>query len=185
MFTRSNSSLGAPGSVVVASLEGSRPLLVEVQALVAPTHFANPQRVAQGVDVRRLAVVIAVLEKRAGLSLAGADVFVNVAGGIKLEEPAADLGLALALASSFRDAPLPPDLVAVGEVGLGGELRPVPQMDRRLEEAMRLGFRSALIPKRQASSTKPEIGLVAAESLREAIALALDAKPSPQHPRRG
>jgi len=153
-----------PGSAVVASLEGSRPLLVEVQALVAPTHFANPQRVAQGVDVRRLAVVIAVLEKRAGLSLAGADVFVNVAGGIKLEEPAADLGLALALASSFRDAPLPPDLVAV---------------------AMRLGFRSALIPKRQASSTKPEIGLVAAESLREAIALALDAKPSPQHPRRG
>jgi len=174
-----------PGSAVVASLEGSRPLLVEVQALVAPTHFANPQRVAQGVDVRRLAVVIAVLEKRAGLSLAGADVFVNVAGGIKLEEPAADLGLALALASSFRDAPLPPDLVAVGEVGLGGELRPVPQMDRRLEEAMRLGFRSALIPKRQASSTKPEIGLVAAESLREAIVLALDAKPSPQHPRRG
>ncbi|TMQ56839.1 MAG: DNA repair protein RadA, partial [Candidatus Eisenbacteria bacterium] len=85
-----------PGSAVVASLEGSRPLLVEVQALVAPTHFANPQRVAQGVDVRRLAVVIAVLEKRAGLSLAGADVFVNVAGGIKLEEPAADLGLALA-----------------------------------------------------------------------------------------
>ena len=174
-----------PGSAVVASLEGSRPLLVEVQALVAPTHFANPQRVAQGVDVRRLAVVIAVLEKRAGLSLAGADVFVNVAGGIKLEEPAADLGLAMALASSFRDAPLPPDLVAVGEVGLGGELRPVPQMDRRLEEAMRLGFRSALIPKRQASSTKPEIGLVAAESLREAIVLALDAKPSPQHPRRG
>src|SRR5438046_1585157 len=89
-----------PGSAVVASLEGSRPLLVEVQALVAPTHFANPQRVAQGVDVRRLAVVIAVLEKRAGLSLAGADVFVNVAGGIELEEPAADLGLALALASS-------------------------------------------------------------------------------------
>src|SRR5206468_2633041 len=105
---------------VVASIEGSRPLLVEVQALVAPTHFANPQRVAQGVDIRRLAVVIAVLEKRAGLSLAGADVFVNVAGGIRLEEPAADLGLALALASSFRDLALPPDLVAIGEVGLGG-----------------------------------------------------------------
>jgi DNA repair protein RadA/Sms len=182
-----------PGSAVVASLEGSRPLLVEVQALVAPTHFANPQRVAQGVDVRRLAVVIAVLEKRAGLSLAGADVFVNVAGGIRLEEPAADLGLALALASSFRDAPLPPDLVAVGEVGLGGELRPVAQMDRRLEEAMRLGFRTALIPKRQApappapdrgaeklgsrrAATKPAIQRLAAESLREAIDLALQAK---------
>ena len=125
--------------------------------------------------MRRLAVVIAVLEKRAGLSLAGADVFVNVAGGIKLEEPAADLGLALALASSFRDAPLPPDLVAVGEVGLGGELRPVPQMDRRLEEAMRLGFGAALIPKRQAPA-KPAIRCLAAESLREAIDLALETK---------
>ncbi len=181
-----------PGSAVVASLEGSRPLLVEVQALVAPTHFANPQRVAQGVDPRRLAVVIAVLEKRAGLSLAGADVFVNVAGGIKLVEPATDLGLALALASSFRDAPLPPDLVAVGEVGLGGELRPVPQMERRLEEALRLGFRSALIPERQAPGSdgrsgatapaapkrKPAIACLAAASLREAIDKTLAASPS-------
>src|SRR5207244_5034123 len=110
--------------------------------------FANPQRVAQGVDVRRLAVVIAVLEKRAGLSLAGADVFVNVAGGIRLEEPAADLGLALALASSFRDAPLAPDLVAFGEVGLGGELRPVHQLERRLEEEVRVGFSYPESPQR-------------------------------------
>jgi DNA repair protein RadA/Sms len=139
-----------PGSAVVAAIEGSRPLLVEVQALVAPTHFANPQRVAQGIDPRRLAVVGAVLEKRAGLSLAGADVFVNVAGGIRLDEPAADLGLALALASSFRDRPLRPDLVAVGEIGLGGELRPVPQLERRLAEARRLGFRAAVVPKRSA-----------------------------------
>src|SRR6267142_6949308 len=152
-----------PGSAVVASIEGTRPLLVELQALVAPTHFANPQRVAQGVDPKRLAVVIAVLEKRARLSLAGTDVFVNVAGGIRLEEPAADLALALALASSFRDRPLPADRVALGEVGLGGELRPVAQMDRRLEEAMRLGFRTAMIPKRQApapparAATKPAI----------------------------
>ncbi len=167
-----------PGSAVVASLEGSRPLLVEVQALVAPTHFANPQRVAQGIDPRRLSVVIAVLEKRAGLSLAGTDVFVNVAGGIRLEEPAADLGLALALASSFRDLPLPPDLVAIGEVGLGGELRPVPQIERRLEEAMRLGFRSAVIPERQTaagkapgakSAAKSAITTLAAATLRDAI----------------
>ncbi len=165
-----------PGSAVVASIEGSRPLLVEVQALVAPTHFANPQRVAQGVDPRRLAVVIAVLEKRSGLSLAGADVFVNVAGGIRLEEPATDLGLALALASSFRDIPLAPDLVAVGEVGLGGELRPVPQIERRLDEAMRLGFRSAVIPERQAPTAggakagkKPLIECFGAATLREAI----------------
>jgi len=139
-----------------------------VQALVAPTHFANPQRVAQGVDIRRLAVVIAVLEKRAGLSLAGADVFVNVAGGIRLQEPAADLGLALALASSFRDVPLPPDLVAIGEVGLGGELRPVAQMERRLEEAMRLGFGSAVIPERQASRSTV-VKTIAASTHRDAI----------------
>jgi DNA repair protein RadA/Sms len=163
------------GSAVVASIEGTRPLLVEVQALAAPTHFANPQRVAQGVDIRRLAVVIAVLEKRAGLSLAGADVFVNVAGGIRLEEPAADLGLALALASSSRDVALPPDLVAIGEVGLGGELRPVPQIERRIEEAMRLGFASAVIPERQAEALagakgkRPAIKAIPVGTLRDAI----------------
>jgi DNA repair protein RadA/Sms len=161
-----------PGSAVVAAIEGSRPLLVEVQALVAPTHFANPQRVCQGIDPRRLAVVIAVLEKRAGLSLAGADVFVNVAGGIRLEEPAADLGLALALASSFRDRPLPADLVAIGEVGLGGELRPVPQLDRRLAEARRLGFRAAVVPRRSAPAG--DAGAIGASSLQEAIARVLD-----------
>ena len=156
-----------PGSAVVASIEGSRPLLSEVQALVAPTHYANPQRVAQGIDPRRLAVVIAVLDKRAGTSLAGADVFVNVAGGIRLEEPAADLGIALARASSFRDRPLPPDLVAVGEVGLGGELRPVPQIERRLAEARRLGFRAAIVPRRSAPAG--EKGVLSAATLAEAI----------------
>ena len=160
-----------PGSAVVASIEGSRPLLSEVQALVAPTHYANPQRVAQGIDPRRLAVVIAVLDKRAGTSLAGADVFVNVAGGIRLEEPAADLGIALALASSFRDRPLPPDLVAIGEVGLGGELRPVPQIERRLAESRRLGFRSAIVPRRSAPAG--EKGVLSAATLAEAIDRAL------------
>jgi DNA repair protein RadA/Sms len=161
-----------PGSAVVASIEGTRPLLVEVQALVAPTHFANPQRVAQGVDPKRLAVVIAVLEKRARLSLAGADVFVNVAGGIRLDEPAADLGLALALASSFRDRPLPPDRVMLGEVGLGGELRPVPQLARRLAEAARLGFRSAVVPKRSLDAADPPpdgIRLLPSSTVAEAI----------------
>ena len=161
-----------PGSAVVASIEGTRPLLVEVQALVAPTHFANPQRVAQGVDPKRLAVVIAVLEKRARLSLAGADVFVNVAGGIRLDEPAADLGLSLALASSFRDRPLPPDRVMIGEVGLGGELRPVPQLSRRLAEAARLGFRSAIVPKRSldaADAPPAGIALLPSATVAEAI----------------
>jgi len=118
-----------------------------------------------------------VLEKRAGLSLAGADVFVNVAGGIRLEEPAADLGLALALASSFRDRPLPPDLVAIGEVGLGGELRPVPQLERRLAEARRLGFRAAVVPKR--SLPEGATGALGAASLHEAIGRVLD----PDHAR--
>ena len=166
----------SPGSVVVGSIEGTRPLLVEVQALVAPTHFANPQRVAQGIDSRRLAVVIAVLQKRAGLSLAGADVFVNVAGGIRLEEPAADLGLALALASSFRDKPVSPDLLAVGEVGLGGELRPVPQLSRRIAEAKRLGFRSAIVPKRAIEdlpASDAAFKVRPAATLAEAIVLAI------------
>ncbi|MBI4363864.1 MAG: DNA repair protein RadA [Candidatus Latescibacteria bacterium] len=171
-----------PGSAVVASMEGTRPLLVEVQALVAPTHFANPQRVAQGVDPRRLAVVIAVLEKRAGLSLAGSDVFVNVAGGIRLEEPAADLGLAVALASSFREIPIPPDRVLIGEVGLGGELRPVPQLARRLQESERLGFGSAVIPKRNDSDAGPAEGRalrierIAAATLGEALESCLGAR---------
>jgi DNA repair protein RadA/Sms len=168
----------APGSVVAAAIEGSRPLLVEVQALVAPTHFANPQRVAQGVDAKRLAVLIAVLEKRARVSLAGSDVFVNVAGGIRLEEPAVDLPLALALASSFCDAAVPPDAIALGEVGLGGELRPVPQLARRLAEAARLGFRSAIVPRSRieepaAKEAAASIALRAAGTLAEAIELAL------------
>jgi DNA repair protein RadA/Sms len=183
-----------PGSAVVASLEGTRPLLVEVQALVAPTHFANPQRVAQGFDAKRLAVLLAVLEKRARLSLAGCDVFVSVAGGIRLEEPAADLGLALALAGSFRDAPLAADMVAIGEVGLAGELRPVPQLARRLAEAGRLGFRTAVVPRSRVeehdaeepaargggakergggAERGPAIALRAAGTLAEAIDLAL------------
>lgn len=168
----------APGSVVVAAMEGTRPLLTEVQALVAPTHFANPQRVAQGIDGKRLAVLLAVLEKRARLSLSGCDVFVSVAGGIRLEEPAADLGVALALASSFRDAPLQADWVAVGEVGLAGELRPVPQLDRRLQEAARLGFKNAVVPRSRVEEpagkdSAPAIALAAASSLAEAIDLAL------------
>jgi len=166
------------GSAVAATIEGSRPLLVEVQALVAPTHFANPQRVTHGIDPRRLAVVIAVLEKRAGISLAGADVFVNVAGGIRLEEPASDLALALALASSFRDRPLASDRVAIGEIGLGGELRPVPQLDRRLGEARRLGFRSAIVPKRSAPESDSG-DVIAVATVAEAVARALGPAQTP------
>ncbi|HWP35687.1 MAG TPA: DNA repair protein RadA, partial [Thermodesulfobacteriota bacterium] len=137
----------APGSAVVASLEGSRPILVELQALVGQAAYGTPRRTAIGVDVTRVALLAAVLEKTTGLSLAALDVFVKVAGGIRLGEPAIDLGLVAALASSARGRPLPPDTVVFGEVGLGGEVRAVAQPEPRLREAARLGFARAVLPR--------------------------------------
>jgi len=136
----------APGSAVVCAIEGSRPVLVEVQALVSPTHFGMPRRTAAGVDYNRLLLLLAVLERRAGLHLAAQDVYVSVAGGVGVDEPAADLGIALAVASSLRDRPVDPRAVLIGEVGLAGEIRSVPQMGKRLAEAARLGFARAVIP---------------------------------------
>ena len=127
-------------------LEGSRPLLVEVQALVAPTGAPSPRRTASGVDPNRLALLVAVLGRRAGIGLAGHDVYANLAGGLTVSEPGLDLPLALALASSLRDRPLVPGTVAIGEVGLLGELRSVGGLDRRLREAARLGFTRAIVP---------------------------------------
>jgi DNA repair protein RadA/Sms len=137
----------APGSVVAPVLEGSRPLLVEVQALVAPTGAPSPRRTASGVDPNRLALLVAVLGRRAGVGLAGHDVYANLAGGLTVTEPGLDLPLALALASSLRDRPLVPGTVAIGEVGLLGELRSVGGLDRRLREAARLGFTRAIVPR--------------------------------------
>ncbi|MGB0680470.1 MAG: magnesium chelatase domain-containing protein, partial [Polyangiales bacterium] len=134
------------GSVVVASAESSRPLLVEVQALVASAPYGSARRVASGLDVGRLAILIAVLEKRVGLVLADQDVFTSVTGGLRLDERGVDLALAMALVSSFRNAPFPEDCTVFGEVGLTGEVRPVPRMGQRLREAARLGFRRALVP---------------------------------------
>jgi DNA repair protein RadA/Sms len=133
------------GSIVVAVIEGTRPLLVEVQALVARSFLNSPRRMTTGVDYNRTCMVLAVLEKRLGLRMADKDVYVNVAGGLKLTEPAVDLGIALALASSYRDVPVGPELIVAGEVGLAGEVRAVQQIDKRLREAARLGFRRALI----------------------------------------
>ncbi len=135
------------GSTVVATLEGSRPLLVEIQALTVPTHSPVPRRVVSGLDGTRLVMLAAVLDRRVGLPLGGQDIIVNVAGGLRVGEPAADLGIALAVASSFRGVPLPEDAVVLGEVGLGGELRPVSQRERRLQEAARLGLRRAIVPR--------------------------------------
>ena len=136
----------AVGSAIVPILEGSRPLLVEVQALTSPSVLPVPRRIANGVDYNRLLMLAAVLSRRVGLSLSSQDIIVNVVGGLKIREPATDLAVALAVASSLRNAPLSPGMVALGEVGLTGELRSVPQLQRRLDEASRLGFRRCLIP---------------------------------------
>jgi DNA repair protein RadA/Sms len=166
---------GAVGSVVVPTLEGSRPLLVEVQALTSPTMLAVPRRTANGLDFNRLILIAAVLAKRAGLPLANQDIIANVVGGLRVQEPAADLALALAIASSNRDAALPSDLVAVGEVGLSGELRSVGQLERRLGEAERLGFGRCLLPQAALRRAAPATGLelVPAATVRKAIRLAL------------
>ncbi len=161
----------ASGSAVAVPLEGSRALLVEVQALVAATAFGMPRRTVVGVDLNRLHLLIAVLTKRLGLALGNQDVYVNAVGGLKLAEPACDLGLAAAIASSYRDKVLPADLAFLGEVGLQGELRPVNQIERRLTEAQRMGFRRCVVPasdaRRLEHSQEPQ--LVGAAGLREAF----------------
>ncbi len=136
-----------PGTAVLATLEGTRPLLVELQSLVSPTPFGLPRRSATGIDLNRLHMIVAVLEKRGRLSLGASDVFVNVAGGIRVQEPAADLGLALAIAGNLRERALPPGTVVVGELGLAGEVRRVGGIERRLQEAARRGFRQAIVPR--------------------------------------
>jgi DNA repair protein RadA/Sms len=156
---------GVPGSSVVAALEGSRPLLVEIQALVSgASPYASPRRSVTGVDYNRTCLMLAVLEKRAGLSLASADVFVNVPGGVRVTEPAADLGLALAVASSLKDQAIRPDTACLGEVGLTGEIRAVPRLERRLSELARRGFRRCLVPQAEGRQVAGTDGPTSAES---------------------
>jgi DNA repair protein RadA/Sms len=157
--------------VVVPSLEGSRPILVEVQALVSPSSLALPRRQAMGVDPGRVSLLVAILEKRVGLGLGGQDLFVNVAGGVRLTEPAADLGVALAVASSFLDKPVPPDTLVFGEVGLTGEVRAVSQPEVRLKEGRKLGFRKVILARRQKERLGELSGLrlVGVETLAAAI----------------
>jgi len=138
----------ASGSAVTALMEGTRPLLVEIQALAAKAGFGTPQRVSTGFDSRRLALLLAVLDKRAGLPFAQLDVFVNVVGGVRLHEPAGDLAVAAALASSVYDRALPPHALFLGEVGLGGEIRPVSQSERRLAEGAKMGLTTAYLAER-------------------------------------
>lgn len=162
---------GVVGSAIVPILEGQRPLLVEVQALVAASPLANPRRSVQGVDSSRLAMLLAVLEKRAGLSYAGLDVYVSAVGGVRLSEPGSDLGICLALASALVGKPIGEHVTACGEVGLGGELRQVAQTQRRLSEAGRLGFRRAIVP-RSAPAQSEGIDVKRADNLLAALSLA-------------
>jgi len=150
-----------PGSVVVSSADGARPLLLEVQALVTPSAAPNPRRIATGIDGTRLSILTAVLAQRAGLPLRDRDVFVSVAGGASIEEPAADLAVVCALASSVVELAMPADLVVFGEVGLAGEVRAVPRCTPRLEEAMKLGFKRALIPKANVDRDEVPPGIIA------------------------
>jgi DNA repair protein RadA/Sms len=166
---------GAPGSVVAATMEGTRPLLVEVQALVSPAGYSTPARRASGIDPTRLALLLAVLGRRAGVALGSHDVYANLAGGLSVAEPGLDLAVALALASSLRDRTIDSRTIAVGEVGLLGELRPVAGLDRRVREAARLGFQRAIVPlgRGGAAVEVPGIRVVPVANLRDALAAAL------------
>jgi DNA repair protein RadA/Sms len=163
---------GEPGSAVACALEGTRPILLEVQALVAQTDLAMPRRVATGVDPKRLAMIVAVLSRHAGIVLGQADVFVNVAGGVRVDEPGADLPVALAIASAAKRRPVREGLAAFGEIGLTGRLRPAAQAERRLEECAKLGLKTALVP--SGTSARGTLALLQAETLRQATRAGLE-----------
>ena len=147
------------GSVVVSSVEGSRPILVELQALVSETGYAMPKRMANGVELNRVSLLLAVMEKRLGVHLSGQDVYINIVGGLQIDEPTMDLGIVVAVLSSLRDVPIDPRTIVLGEVGLGGEVRPVNQIELRVQEAMKLGFERCLLPQGNLKKWKPIRGM--------------------------
>ncbi|MGH2348300.1 MAG: DNA repair protein RadA [bacterium] len=160
----------ASGSAVVCALEGTRPVLLEVQALVTPTVFGMPRRTAAGLDYNRMVLMLAVLEKRAGLHLSSHDVYASVAGGVNVDEPAIDLGLAAAVASSLRDRPVDAQTVAIGEIGLSGEVRAVPQLPRRAAEAARLGFRRVVVPRTSEAPAIEGVEVIQVQQIAQALA---------------
>jgi DNA repair protein RadA/Sms len=164
---------GEIGAAVACALEGSRPLLLEIQALVAPTDLAMPRRVGTGVDPKRLAMIVAVLSRHAGVALGQADVFVNVAGGVRIDEPGADLAIGLAIVSAAKGAPVKPRIAAFGEIGLTGRLRPATQAERRLEECAKLGLEAAVAP--AGTTGRGKLRILEAETLREAAKATIDA----------
>lgn len=162
---------GSAGSIVIASIEGTRPVLVELQALISPTSFGTPRRTATGVDHHRVSMIMAVLEKRVGLLLQNQDAYVNVAGGVKLNEPALDLGIAVSITSSFRDKPTNPYDVVMGEIGLTGEVRGVTRIEQRVLEAKKLGFKRAIIPEKNKQGWEHPQGMeiIGVSSIQEAL----------------
>jgi DNA repair protein RadA/Sms len=170
--------INAPGSAIAVTMEGTRPLLVEIQGLASPTSFGNPRRTPNGVDFNRLLLTVAVLNRRVGVRLGEQDIFVNVVGGLTVSEPAADLAVAAAIASSVRNLPVKAETVLIGEIGLSGELRMVGQMPARLREAAKLGFKTAIVPRRlrRAEPWPDGIEVVEVRSLRQALDLALISK---------
>jgi DNA repair protein RadA/Sms len=161
------------GSAIVVACEGTRPLVVELQALVSPTSYPSPRRATTGLDYNRLVQILAVLEKRVGIPLSKLDAYLSVVGGLNVNEPAVDLGMAMAIIASFKDRVIAPYTVAIGEVGLGGQVRPVSQLELRLREAVKLGFRRAIVPKSQSLPTVPGLELVPVGKLVDAIVAAL------------
>ncbi len=161
------------GNAVICSIEGSRPLLVEVQALVTPSNYGTPQRTATGFDHRRLSLLLAVLEKRGGYQFSGQDVYLNIAGGLKVNDPAADLGVTMALVSSFLDKPISNKMAFLGEVGLGGEVRTVNKIDHRLSEISKLGFEKSVIPKSNTLDQNTDLKSIGVTNISAAIKKAL------------
>ncbi|MCP9446300.1 MAG: DNA repair protein RadA [Nitrospira sp.] len=163
------------GSVVVSSLEGTRPILVELQALVSSTGYAMPKRVANGVDLNRVSLLLAVMEKRLGVHLSGQDVYVNVVGGLRIDEPATDLGIVAAVTSSLREVRVEPGLLMLGEVGLGGEVRAISQAELRIREAAKMGFKRCLLPERNLMKldTIDGMELIGIQDVREALNVVL------------
>jgi len=161
----------AAGSVVVPSLEGSRPILVELQALVVPTRFGLPRRTAEGIDPNRISLLVAVMDKRLGIHLFGHDIFLNIAGGLKIEEPGTDLGVIASIASSSEDKVVDPEMVIFGEVGLGGEVRGISQAEARVKEAARMGFKKCLLPGQNQEKIKSIKGieLIGVRTVQEAM----------------
>ncbi|MFN9173687.1 MAG: magnesium chelatase domain-containing protein, partial [Synechocystis sp.] len=164
-----------PGTSITVACEGTRPLVVELQALVSPTSYSSPRRSTTGVDYNRLLQILAVLEKRLGVPLSKLDAYLAAAGGLEVEEPAVDLAVAIALMASFRDRIVDPEMVILGEIGLGGQIRPVSQLEIRLKEAAKLGFKKAIIPKGQTVSESGGLKLIPVGKVFAAIAVALPA----------